>query len=98
MNFKEAREKELEELKMWRRDVEIAGVDFPFGDQCNKCKFLKLQIVKLPVHKKMLNGTIQTYEGPKVVCCEHAELCNNALDMNYRMRIAKKKRLEEAKK
>ena len=98
MNLNDTREKELEELKMWKRDVEIAGVDFPFKEQCSNCKFLKIKIVRLPIHKKQMNGEETISVGPKVVCCEFAELCRNAAEMDYRMRRRNKKDREEANK
>lgn len=98
MDFNDAREKELEELKMWKRDVEIAGVDFPFKEQCSNCKFLKIQIVRLSICKKQINGEEVQSVGPKVVCCEFAELCRNAVGMDYRMRRRNKKDHEEANK
>ena len=98
MDFNDTREKELEELKMWKRDVEIAGVDFPFKEQCSDCKFLKIKIVRLSIRKKQINGEDALSVGPKVVCCEFSELCKNAVAMDYRMRRRKKKDHEEANK
>lgn len=98
MNFKKVREKELEELEMWNRDFDIAGVNLPFKDSCTKCKFLKMKIERMTIKRKEMNGTESIHKGPKMVYCENAEICSNAIERNFDMRRKIKKRLEEAKK
>jgi len=97
MTLNEAREKELEELKMWNPDVEIAAINFPFKDDCINCEFLKVEIIRMPVHRKMMNGYTSTTVGPKIVCCKNEAICRNAVRMDFCMRNSNKKK-GEAKK
>lgn len=91
-------EKELEEVKMLNRDFEIASVNLPFKDACAKCKFLKTKIERTTISRKEMNGTTSIHKGPKMICCENAEICRNAIHRHFDMRREIKKRLEEAKK